>query len=72
LNSIGLDHTRFDAAIVDLDGTMVDTLGDFAVSLNHMLADLSLPPVPPAAVEKMVGKGSEHLILSALAHVMAR
>jgi phosphoglycolate phosphatase len=71
LNSIGLDLTRFDAAIVDLDGTMVDTLGDFAVSLNHMLADLSLPPVPPAAVEKMVGKGSEHLILSALAHVMA-
>jgi phosphoglycolate phosphatase len=71
LNSIRFDHTRFDAAIVDLDGTMVDTLGDFAVSLNHMLADLSLPPVPPAAVEKMVGKGSEHLILSALAHVMA-
>jgi phosphoglycolate phosphatase len=71
LNSISFDHTRFDAAIVDLDGTMVDTLGDFAVSLNHMLGDLLLPPVPPAAIEKMVGKGSEHLILSALAHVMA-
>ncbi|MDQ0572646.1 phosphoglycolate phosphatase [Variovorax paradoxus] len=71
MTSLDFDLTRFDAAIVDLDGTMVDTLGDFAVSLNHMLADLSLPPVPPAAVEKMVGKGSEHLILSALAHVMA-
>jgi len=71
LNSISFDPTRFDAAIVDLDGTMVDTLGDFAVSLNHMLADLSLPPVAPAAIEKMVGKGSEHLILSALAHVMS-
>ncbi|MCR8958352.1 phosphoglycolate phosphatase [Variovorax sp. S2] len=70
MTSLDLDLTRFDAAIVDLDGTMVDTLGDFAVSLNHMLTDLSLPPVPPAAVEKMVGKGSEHLILSALAHVM--
>ena len=66
-----IDHTRFDAVIVDLDGTMVDTLGDFAVSLNHMLADLSLPPVAPAAIERMVGKGSEHLILSALAHVMS-
>jgi phosphoglycolate phosphatase len=66
-----IDLTRFDAAIVDLDGTMVDTLGDFAVSLNHMLADLSLPPVAPAAIERMVGKGSEHLILSALAHVMS-
>jgi phosphoglycolate phosphatase len=71
LNSISFDLTRFDAAIVDLDGTMVDTLGDFAVSLNHMLADLSLPPVAPAAIERMVGKGSEHLILSALAHVMS-
>ena len=66
-----IDLTRFDAVIVDLDGTMVDTLGDFAVSLNHMLADLSLPPVAPAAIERMVGKGSEHLILSALAHVMS-
>ncbi|MDQ0589009.1 phosphoglycolate phosphatase [Variovorax paradoxus] len=71
MTPVHFDPTRFDAAIVDLDGTMVDTLGDFAVSLNHMLGDLSLPPVAPAAIEKMVGKGSEHLILSALAHVMS-
>ncbi len=71
MTSIHYDLTRFDATIVDLDGTMVDTLGDFAVSLNHMLDDLSLPAVAPAAIEKMVGKGSEHLILSALAHVMS-
>ena len=67
---MSFDFSRFDAAIVDLDGTMVDTLGDFAVSLNYMLDDLALPRVEPAAVEPMVGKGSEHLILSALAHVM--
>ncbi|MET3914267.1 phosphoglycolate phosphatase [Variovorax sp. OAS795] len=70
MNSFFPDLTRFEAAIVDLDGTMVDTLGDFAVSLNRMLADLSLPPVAAAAIGNMVGKGSEHLILSALAHVM--
>ena len=70
MNSFIPDLSRFDAAIVDLDGTMVDTLGDFAVSLNRMLADLSLPPVAEAAIGNMVGKGSEHLILSALAHVM--
>ena len=28
-----------DACIVDLDGTQVDTLGDFKVALNRMLAD---------------------------------
>ncbi|MDH6592590.1 phosphoglycolate phosphatase [Variovorax sp. TBS-050B] len=71
MNAPRLDLSRFDAAIVDLDGTMVDTLGDFAVSLNQMLGDLSLPPIPSAAIERMVGKGSEHLILSALAHVLA-
>jgi phosphoglycolate phosphatase len=70
LNPISFDHTNFDAAIVDLDGTMVDTLGDFAASLNRMLDDLSLPHVAPAAIETMVGKGSEHLIHSALVHVL--
>ena len=35
----------FDAAIIDLDGTMVDTLGDFAEALNRMLRDLELPPI---------------------------
>ncbi|QNK70973.1 phosphoglycolate phosphatase [Variovorax sp. PAMC26660] len=70
LDALHTDFSRFDAAIVDLDGTMVDTLGDFAASLNLMLDDLSLPHVAPAAIEVMVGKGSEHLILSALVHVM--
>jgi phosphoglycolate phosphatase len=51
-----------DAAIVDLDGTMVDTLGDFVVALGRTLADLGLPPVAPAFIARTVGKGSEHLI----------
>jgi phosphoglycolate phosphatase len=59
------------AVIVDLDGTMVDTLGDFSETLERMLADLSLPPVPAHAVLDMVGKGSEHLIRSVLAYLGA-
>lgn len=59
------------AAIVDLDGTMVDTLGDFEVALNRALADLDLPPVTRAWVERTVGKGSEHLIRSVLTHQLA-
>jgi phosphoglycolate phosphatase len=62
---------RLAAAIVDLDGTMVDTLGDFDVALNRMLRDLALPPVTRAAIEQRVGKGSEHLIHSVLACVGA-
>ena len=61
----------FRAAIVDLDGTLVDTLGDFEVALNRTLAELALPPVTRALVERTVGKGSEHLIRSVLAHQLA-
>ena len=57
------------AVIVDLDGTMVDTLGDFEVALNRMLCDFSLLSVDRAFIEATVGKGSEHLIRSTLAHV---
>jgi phosphoglycolate phosphatase len=57
---------HIEAVIVDLDGTMIDTLGDFEVALNRMLADFSLAPVDRAFIETTVGKGSEHLIRSTL------
>lgn len=50
------------AAIVDLDGTMVDTVGDFEVALGRALADLGYAPVSRAFIARTVGKGSEHLI----------
>lgn len=56
------------AAIVDLDGTMVDTLGDFDIALNATLRELGRPVVARADIERMVGKGSMHLIRSALVH----
>ena len=37
-----LSWATLDAVIVDLDGTLVDTLGDFEVALNLMLSDLGL------------------------------
>jgi phosphoglycolate phosphatase len=61
----------FDAAIVDLDGTLVDTLGDFVAVLALTFADLRLPPLPRQAVERYIGKGSEHLIERSLQHVGA-
>lgn len=56
------------AAIVDLDGTMVDTLGDFDAALNATLHELGRPALGRADIERMVGKGSMHLIRSALRH----
>jgi phosphoglycolate phosphatase len=61
----------FDGVIVDLDGTLVDTLGDFVFALNLMLKDLA-PQAEPALqvdselVGRMVGKGAEHLVISVL------
>ena len=59
------------AVIIDLDGTMVDTLGDFDVALNASLADLGLGGVDRHFIERTVGKGSEHLIRSTLSEVGA-
>ncbi|URI09931.1 phosphoglycolate phosphatase [Aquincola tertiaricarbonis] len=59
--------TSLQAAIVDLDGTMVDTLGDFVVALTGMLDDIGLPHVERAFIERTIGKGSEHLIRHTLA-----
>ena len=70
----------FDAVIVDLDGTMVDTIGDFVFALNLMLAELPAinssavekPQVTHAVVERIVGKGSEHLIKSVLNELLSQ
>lgn len=61
------------AAIIDLDGTMVDTLGDFVVVLHHTLADMGCHPVEIARVDRTfvemtVGKGTEDLLRRSLAH----
>lgn len=64
-----VDMSLIRAAMVDLDGTLVDTLGDFEVALNAMLAGLGCPSVSRAEIEQMVGKGSEHLVRSALGRV---
>ena len=70
--ALPLNPAAFDAAIIDLDGTMVDTLGDFAQALGRMLDDLALPGIDRTHIERMVGKGSEHLIKSVLHHVLAQ
>ena len=58
------------AVMIDLDGTMVDTLGDFAKAIDGMLQDLKLPALDASHIEHMVGKGSEHLLHSVLTHVL--
>ncbi len=61
---------RFHAAMVDLDGTLIDTLGDFELALNRMLRDFGHAPVERSFVERTVGKGSEYLIACTLEYAV--
>ena len=59
------------ACMIDLDGTLVDTMGDFDAVVTLMLQDLGLPLMGRAPLEGMVGKGSEHLIQCVLTRQMS-
>jgi phosphoglycolate phosphatase len=54
------------AAIIDLDGTMLDTVPDFEAALNGMRHEFGLGPITQATIKPMVGKGSEKLVRDAL------
>ncbi len=58
---------HFDTIVFDLDGTLVDTAGDLTASLNHALATLGRPAVPPSSVRAMVGHGARKLLERGLA-----
>lgn len=59
------------AAMFDLDGTLLDTLGDLDAAVNETLRSLGLPTVETPVVEHNIGKGSEYLLRQVLAHVGA-
>jgi len=59
--------TNIKAAIIDLDGTMLDTAPDFHVAVNRMRADLGLEPLAMQTIINFVGKGSENLMRRVLA-----
>lgn len=65
--AIAFSAPRIKAALIDLDGTMVDTADDFAAGLNGMLAQFDAEETTREEVMGYVGKGSEHLIRSVLA-----
>jgi len=54
------------AAIFDLDGTLVDSLGDIAESSNHVLAQGGYPTHSLTAYRQFVGGGARVLVERAL------
>jgi phosphoglycolate phosphatase len=57
----------FDVVAFDLDGTLADTAQDLAAALNHALAALGRPVVPPESVRHLVGHGARALLRRGLA-----
>lgn len=53
---------RFDAVLLDLDGTLIDTLPDLADATNAMLRDLGHPALGQETVGTLIGKGTENLV----------
>ncbi len=53
-------------ALLDLDGTLVDSVPDLARSVDLMMAELGGPPRGEAAVRNWVGNGVERLVQRAL------
>ena len=52
--------------ILDLDGTLADTLPDIRAALNRSLSRLSIPPVTAEECRLMVGRGARNLTRLAL------
>lgn len=50
------------AAIIDLDGTMLDTAPDFLHAVNRMRTELDLAPLDIETIKQFVGKGTENLM----------
>jgi phosphoglycolate phosphatase len=57
---------RFKCVIFDLDGTLADTLGDIAASMNHALEERGLRVLSTGEYAKIVGNGLRNLAREAL------
>ena len=54
------------AVIFDLDGTLIDTIGDLAASLNHSLAMAGLNQITVQRTQELVGNGVGRLCSGAI------
>jgi len=59
--------TTLHAALIDLDGTLADTIADLAHAANAMRVELGMTALPLALVTTFVGKGTDTLIARMLA-----
>jgi len=61
-----LKFTNKELIIFDLDGTLIDSVPDLAVAVNHMLTTLDREPFDEGTIRYWVGNGAQILIKRAL------
>ena len=59
---------RVKAVVIDLDGTLLDTIGDLAGAANAMRLELGLAPLDPDVIKTFVGKGIANLVSRTLTY----
>ncbi len=57
---------KYSAVLFDLDGTLLDTLGDLASSTNQLMRELGFPEHPVESYKLKVGNGIAELVRRAL------
>lgn len=65
-NDDAIRGDRAAAVIFDLDGTLVDSVGDIAASINEVLATKCLAPFSIDTILKFIGDGADALVERAL------
>ena len=54
------------AVLIDLDGTLLDTVDDIAAAGNAMLAEMGRAPLPRESAAQYVGRGAQAFVARAL------
>ena len=57
---------RVDLILIDLDGTLVDSVPDIALAIDQMMSQLGMPSLGIDAVRHWIGNGIERLVARAL------
>ena len=58
---------RYKAVLFDMDGTVLDTLGDLTNAVNHILREYGMPERTAREAASFLGNGAAHLIKMAVA-----
>ena len=61
-----MSKAKTHAIFFDLDGTLVDSAGDLATSVNHALALIERPTLSESTVRSFIGNGADRLMHRAI------